>query len=117
MLYEIAGRGRLFSMRALLRPPALESAASALAAQLKPYVVRLDERRITIEEVNNVYNGQFKERVLEVAESANRAGSGVDVSFIVTSTFLVNRHHLASIVNALSKIADDNSASVGRIPA
>ena len=104
-------------MRTLLRPPALESAASALAAQLKPYVVLLDEGRITMEEVNNIYNDQFKERVLEVAESANRAGSGVDVSFIVTSTLVVNRLHLASIVNALSKIADDNSASVSLIPA
>lgn len=104
-------------MRYTLRSPALENSALALAAQLKPYVALLDEGRITIEEANKVYDDQFRKSALEVAGSANRAGSNVDVSFIVISTFLVNRLHLASIVNALSEIAGDNSASVSLIPA
>jgi hypothetical protein len=100
-----------------LLSPALENSASAVAARLKPYLALLDEGRITMEDANKVYDDQFRQWVFEVAGSANRAGSGVDVSVIVLSTFLVNRLHLASIVNALIKIAGDNSALVSLIPA
>jgi hypothetical protein len=95
----------------------LEHSALILAGGLRPYVALIDEGMITMEEVNRVYDDSFRQPVNKVAKSANHAGSNVDVSFILCSTFLVNRTHIASTVNALAEIAGDISIQVSLLPA